>query len=172
MNGQQEIQLYDIYPMWHLPFWKTWPFYIGVGVLISLIIGLLGWFVWKKLRNKKVATEPVWISALRNLRALQNKKCVTKEEGKQVYFALTDILKRYIQERFGLPVHGKTDEELIRYLKEHNLLPELRDDIADIAQGCVYIKFANEQAMQDHIARHIALSISLVTKTIPQESKK
>lgn len=173
MNAQNTAQqLYDIYPLWHVPFWQTSLFYTVIAIIgiIFLISGI--YYFWKKRRKKNATIEVPWQRALRELRALELKENSTKDDGKQCYFAMTEILKRYLHARFHLPVQGTTDDELVRYLKDSKQLPELVDAIHDIAQGCIYIKFANEQAMQEQIARHLALSITLVTQTIPRESKK
>lgn len=165
-------QLYDIYPLWHVPFWQTTFFYGLVIFFIAAAIVSVVYYFWKKHRSKIRPMRPAWERALGELRALEQKKIITKEDGKEFYFALTNIIKRYMHERYHMPVVGKTDDEFIAYLKESNQLPEFIEILHDIAQGCLYIKFANEQAMQDQIARHVAASILIITKTIPTEIKK
>ena len=83
---------------------------------------------------------------------------------------MTAILKQYLNARYGLDTIGKTDDELILYLKEDKTLSEqILKDIEDICKGCVFIKFANQEAMQNQIEKHLELCIQVVTKTIPQE---
>ena len=119
--------------------------------------------------KKKPMPIAPWQVALAELKALQDQSYETPEQGKQFYFQITDILKRYISDRFNLDTHGKTDEELVSYLKEQELLAVVKDGVSDIAQGCVFIKFAGQQAMQEQIKRHLNVGVCLVTQTIPKQ---
>lgn len=165
----QQLELYDIYSLWHIPFWQRDWFKMLVA-LVVLIIGLLcAWYVYKRFFKKKPAPIPAWQKALQELEQLKEYSIETKDHGKQFYFHITDILKRYIAARFNLNIQAKTDEELVAYLQNQEVLPLVKDGIKDIAQGCVYIKFANQHAMQEQIKRHLSLGFDLVKQTIPEQ---
>jgi hypothetical protein len=162
--------LYDIYSVWHVPFWQTSWFYWAVIGLIILLCIVLVWSVyrWYRLRNRQPITS--WEKALHIITKLQKKTYTTQQEGKQCYFVLTTILKQYLEERFAYPIAHKTDEEAASYLEHQQLEPNLKKNVQEILRGCLLIKFANEQAVNEQIQAHLALAKEAVLSTIPQKN--
>lgn len=162
--------LYDIYPLWHVPFWQTIWFYSAVIVIIALLFLVCMLFLYRKFLRRSVPLLPPWERALQALYKLQQQKYSSEEDGKLCYFKLTDIIKQYVQERFDIPMQGKSDQEALLFL-ENNNMPLVYEPFKEIVQGCLYIKFANQQAMQEQIQRHIALAITIVNQTKPEKKQ-
>jgi len=169
MKTIEKLELYDIHSVWHTPFWQTKIFMISVAAIGVGVVVLLCYWVYKNYFRKKPVAVPVWEQALLEMKVLQEKKYETKEDGKKFYFQVTDILKRYLESRYNYNLHGKTDEELVCYLDQQDTLPDLKNGLKDITQGCIYIKFANQEAMQEQILSHLEMGIKLITMTIPNE---
>lgn len=172
MEKINNLELYDIYSTWHIPFWQTTWFYITVGAVITLIVGVTAiWiFVWYRRRNHVPQT--AWQIALAQLHALQKKRYTSKAAGKQCYFTITSILKQYLHAQHQLQTIGKTDEELIAYLQERTLLTQpVIQSLKEICDGCLYIKFANQEAVQKQISEHLALSVQILEETRPCEKQ-
>ncbi len=172
MQSLNEKGLYDIYAMWHVPFWQTTQFYIAVSTICLIILSGIIWLFIRWYRKKNAVPKTAWENALDALQLLQQKKYLSKEEGKLCYFAMTSILKKYLATRFAYPLDGKTDEEMIFYLAKSTDQKMLADDLKEIIDGCLYIKFANAQAMQENITKHLEQSCMIVKKTIPVEIQK
>ncbi len=172
MDGLDEKGLYDIYSIWHVPFWQTTQFYIIVSVICLLVILALAWWLIRKYIKKNRKPVPAWQRALEQLQQLQNKTYSSKQEGKQCYFAITSILKQYLQNRYQFDAPSKTDTELIQYLQKNKYSETLAQNMKDICNGCILIKFANQQAMQEQIVQHIALGIQIVRQTMVPDKKK
>lgn len=169
MERLEQLELYDIYSLWHIPFWQQTWFKIIMWALVGLVVLFLGRWVYNRFLKKKPVPISPWEKALGELKLLQQDRYETKEQGKHFYFKITDILKQYIGARFNLDTYSKTDEELVSYLQDQEILTFIKEGIKDIAQGCIYIKFANQEAMQEQINRHLNLGIQLVTETIPEK---
>jgi hypothetical protein len=122
-------------------------------------------------RTKEILPKTAWEAALDELQRLQQKTYTSKEDGKVCYFAMTSILKTYLAARFACPLDGKTDEEMIVYFAKSINHKELADELKEIIDGCLYIKFANEQAMQENINKHLEKSCKIVKKTMPVENR-
>jgi hypothetical protein len=166
MNPLNDQGLYEIYSVWHVPFWQTRSFYLIIATLIVLstvvaVVLLIRWY-----RKKQGAAQTSWQQALAQLATLQHRHYATKEEGKACYFAMTSILKEYLARRFDYPLPGKTDEEMVQYLA-HSAHPQLAHAIKPIIEGCVHIKFANEQALEQTIKKHLEQCGHIITSTIP-----
>lgn len=172
MQKMNEQGLYDIYSIWSVPFWQTKEFYIAVGITIAIILGIAAWFFIRWYRKKNVVPKTAWQTALESLHSLQQKKYTSKEEGKLCYFAMTNVLKKYLAARYAYPLDGKTDEEMVSYLAKSAEQKVLAHELKEIIDGCLYIKFANEQAMQENISKHLEQSCAIVKKTIPVEVSK
>lgn len=162
--------LYDIYSVWHVPFWQTSWFYWTMICLAIVLCVVLRWgaYRWYGLRNKQPITP--WQKALRSITKLQNKTYATQQEGKQCYFVLTTTLKQYLEERFAYPIAHKTDEEVAAYLEQQQLEQNIKKNVQEILRGCLLIKFANEQAVNEQIQKHLALAKETVVSTIPQKT--
>ncbi len=155
--------LYDIYDVWHVPFWQTTAFFYSmvalgvVGVLLSI------WFIIKKMRSKQKVQTP-GEKALHQLHALQNSN-ITVDNGKEFYFALTAIVKKYLEDRYGYKLTHKTDAECVKYLENNQLLPNHLDDLRRIFSGVEIIKFANAQAAYEQMLNDVQRTILLVQST-------
>jgi hypothetical protein len=173
MEKINRIELYDIYTTWHVPFWQTNWFYLTIIVVSLLTIGsIIAWLIIRyKERNKPIKTP--WQIALEQLHVLQKHTYTTKAESKECYFAITNILKEYLHTQHQLHTIGKTDVELIRYLKQGSLLkPAILKNLEEICNGCLYIKFANQEAIQKQISDHLALSVYIVVQDNKQNDTK
>ena len=158
-----EDGFYDIYGGWHIPFWQTKSFLLCVGVVTIIFIALIAWLIVKKIRSH--TRVPAWAIALEKLKVLGDQACSSKEEGKQAYFNLTDILKKYISARYSIPITSKTDEELILFLDKQEIPQKVKDIMQQIGEGCLLIKFADQQAMQEQIDKDVLGAIDLVVTT-------
>ncbi len=165
-----EKGLYDIYSVWHVPFWQTRRFFWSCVTATTLVCTALLWILYRWYRAKQRTVLTPWQHALEQLTALHKETYATKQQAKECYFAMTSILKTYLHARYQYDVLGKTDEELVSYLqKQSNVMPELPDTIQEICAGCLLIKFANQEALAEQITTHLNQSIELVKQTIPQE---
>jgi len=167
MNNSHMKDFYDIFGVWHEPWWQRTAFKGFIISLISLIGLWLIYVVLKKIFTRK-KYKPCWEIALAYLGNLSAQNILVSGKAKTFYFQLTGILKQYITERYGVAVLGSTEKEILAYLEEQvnfpkESLPLLRD-IFDHARS---IKFANEAALKEQIEQDLALGVRLVRETIP-----
>ena len=166
-----EKGLYGIYDVWHVPFWQTPLFYtilalISFFIVVTVLLLVVRWY-YARAQQKKI--DP-WDKALAVLDQLKEQEYATTERSKFAYFTITAVLKEYLNDRYRFDVQGKTDDELFTYLQKHNFKKELLVYLQDILDGGVMVKFANEQAIQDQVRRHITVACMFVTQTIDQSS--
>jgi hypothetical protein len=169
MNRDLEKELYDIEPLWHVPFWQTKQFLwilIGIGVLL---VALIVFFILKKWYSKKRVQLP-WERALAQLAVLEKNKYVSTVHGKEFYGELTRILKEYIHDRYQIDVIHATDEELLIILEKQSELPSvLYEQARDLMDGMAFIKFANVQAAQKKIEEDFERTGKIIKETIPKK---
>lgn len=162
-------QLYDIYGVWYVPFWQRPWFYWSMLSVGFVGISILVWmFIKKYYGQKSVEQIPYWQQALDQLHLLRQHNVATAEHGQKFYLTLTIILKNYMQERYAYDVRSKTDAEVLAYLKEMNFDKTLYNELEQVFQGSVFIKFANTQAMQSQIEQDLLRSQAFIHNTLPQ----
>ena len=159
-NTQQE--LYDIFPQWHIPFWKQqWFILASYGALCILLI-LIGFLVYRWYIRSKQQPIPYWQAALQSIAKLQNKSYTKKEDGKRLYFTLTALLKSFMEKRFSVKMKNCTDEQVAQLIKTLAIDETSKKQLEAIFTGTVYIKFANEQALDAQIKKHLQLAAHFI----------
>ncbi|MDP3889148.1 MAG: hypothetical protein Q8Q25_01235 [bacterium] len=163
--------LYDIYGIWHQPFWQTRTFLIIVLVLSGvLILGFFGFMLRWILKRRKKRLLP-WQRALHELDRLKQQKMVTIEQAKQLYSGVSIVFKSYFHERYHFDLYGKTDQEMLFYLKQRDFPADLMRDIEQVLLGGQMVKFAGQRALQEVIERHFNICTTIIMRTIPEEKQ-
>ena len=159
-------QLYDIYEMWHTPFWQTQTFLITA--LLFLLVFLGSGIVFLMYLRKKKYKQKYWECTLAHIDALGER--MNQKGAKHFYFELTSILKKYFHKRFGAETEAKTDQEFVTFLSTISFPASLHDDVQNIFSGSMYIKFANAQALDERMKRDFIASKNIIKKTIPPKN--
>ncbi len=145
---------------------------ILVAIHILFIIGFLIWFFFIRKETGPVTKAPAPVLPitdryLNRLIALEQQKLWQQEKRKEYYSALTDILRQYLEERFGFTAMERTSDEILMQIEHH---PETREqavsiryvlDMADMA------KFAKSQPLPDENIRAMELVKQFVSVTRP-----
>jgi len=147
-EDQAKLDIKEIAPPVRLPGRARWPYYAGFGAsaaLLALACGVL----WR--RRRKRAAPPVPIvppheRALNALDALLAEKLVERGEYKLFYIGVSDILRRFIEERYGLHAPERTTEEFLAELGNTRALERNQKLLLrDFLKHCDLVKFAEYQ---------------------------
>jgi hypothetical protein len=163
---KEPVELVDIYDYYYIPFWQTMWFKISMAVLAAALITAfcIWWFV---LRRKKPLTADQW--AKRELAQLAVHKCTTQQDFRQLYFRLTEIIKGYLTRRYGWVLADKTDHELIAWLTEQQFDPTILDLLTQLADGAMWVKFANTSALKSQAETDVKTVHAMIDQTKIQE---
>ncbi len=145
----------DIKDILPAPFsWTPW----WIGFLLALILGFLGYWLYRRSRLKEPASEqvdpglPLHEQTLKRLDELESMGWWQKGEVKRYYVELTDILRQYLEQRFQMAALEKTTEELVRGMEEHRELQVHRRDLGIILENADLAKFARASlSPEDHL---------------------
>lgn len=131
--------------IWHVVVWVLVRL-IGVGILILLLILLWQILVKKKKPLaffRKRIIEPPHVVALRDLEHLRVEKLWQKGHTKAYYTRLTDILRVYIDGRYGVNAMESTSYEILQELKKAGMTDQdLYQKISDMFSCADLVKFA------------------------------
>ena len=140
--------------------------------LVLILIILLSIFTYKKYFNKKKKTvvvkkniqTPAHVLALNALKKLENKKLIDKKDIKEYYSSISEIIRRYIENRFNFPALELTTYEILNIItaiikKEESISLKNILEISDL------VKFAKKIPNQNENVRNLNLATDFVKKT-------
>ena len=140
--------------------------------LVLVLIILLSIFTYKKYFNKKKKTivvkkniqTPAHIIALNSLKKLENKKLIDKKDIKEYYSSISEIIRRYIENRFNFPALELTTYEILNIItaiikKEESISLKNILEISDL------VKFAKKIPDQIENVKNLNLATDFVKKT-------
>lgn len=130
--------------------------YLGIVVLVA-VIGYVGYRYWKK-RKRRVNGEvyvppprPAHTIALEELAVLKGKRLWQRGLVKQYYSEVSEIARRYIENRFGLMALEQTTDEIMYGLRHLNIKPTVCSKAETLLQLSDLVKFARyEPGLSEH----------------------
>jgi hypothetical protein len=154
---------------------------IGAGIL-ALAYGII--YILRKRKRKEPVfaftkpRDPPHVIALRELDELRKAKLWQKNEYKVYYTRLTEIIRRYIERRFGIPAMEQTTFDILRSWKEEGYEDqELIDILKQLLNLADLVKFAKEKPLPTDNEINMDNAYVFVRKTrpvvmIPEEAEK
>ncbi|MBK6777624.1 MAG: hypothetical protein IPG74_17890 [Flavobacteriales bacterium] len=154
----------DIKGIYEVPFslmdWlkENWPWVAGGVAGIAGVVLALVFLLRRKPKTAIAIPEPVvplHVRVLSGLDDIEGKRLWQQGLHKQYHSEVTDLLRGYIEERFGAPALEKTTDELLQELKLSSMRHEHREQLGNILRLADFVKFAkltpapaeNEQLM-------------------------
>lgn len=136
--------------------WKEWSGAFWLSVLfVFLCIAI--YYLWTRLKENKpviaqarfIKREPPHKKALKDIETLKTERTSVSENQKAYYTKLTEVLRKYIEERFGFNAMEMTSSEIISRLQQdgdRKMIEELRElfNTADLVKFAKYSTLINE----------------------------
>jgi len=141
---------------------------------IAIIVGLiLVFFIWRYLKNRKGDEEeevleeiiPAHIIALEKLSHLLQSEQWKSEEKKAYYSDLTDTVRTYLENRFGIHAMEQTTREIIKDLKYASISEEDKVYLRKILREADMVKFAKFSPGDEDAFAYLNKSIDFVKRT-------
>ena len=164
------FQIHDIKEQMRYPltFDEVLPWIAGLWLLATLVILAVCLVQLRRRREAGVEKpkDPAYIVALRELDKWRGDKFWAPDKQKSYYSGITDALKNYIEDRFGVDAPEMTTAELFEALKQAEDLPaELREELRELFECADFVKFAKHTASQEENARALPTAVRFVTST-------
>lgn len=161
-----ESKWYDWLPDWITDYW--------VWILFTLLIiagGICGYLILSKKVNVTILPQkkrlPPDQIAFQRLTALKEAQLWEKGMEKEYYTRLIDILRDYLQERFGINAMEMTSSQILKALRDNEetkLSSERMQRVVEIAD---FVKFAKVRPLPDDNVRSFAEAVRFVEETRP-----
>ena len=150
--------------------------WIGGGLLAAALIALAVWLIVRASKRKAEALkpkDPAYIVALRELNKYRSDKYWAPDKQKAFYSGITDALKFYMDERFGVDAPEMTTAELFDALKsDKDITPEMYSSLKELFERADFVKFAKHIASEQENAAALPLAVRFVTTTYQTDLEK
>ena len=156
-------------------FKEVLPWVLGGIAVIALI--LLAFKLIDRANKRKAEAlkpkDPAYIVALRELDKYRSDKYWAPERQKAFYSGITDALKFYMDDRFGVDAPEMTTAELFDALKsDKDITPEMYSELKELFERADFVKFAKHVASDEENAGALPLAVRFVTTTYQADIEK
>lgn len=170
-----------IKPIMSAPFyWSELFTWVGYVLLAFLVVGIIVLVLLKYVLKKKVpfidqTPQPVippHIVALEKLEEIKVQKIWQCGDIKVFYTQVTDVLRVYLEGRFGINAMELTSDEIMALVKKEPGLNEVRAALKDLLTLADLVKFAKMVPIENQNERSLLIAFDVVDKTKPVEESQ
>ena len=168
-----EADIKDIKEPMDVPFnWWAVMKWVLLVLGISALIGGIGYFLWRKKKEKegvvfkKKPKIPAHEIALKRLEEIRAAKLWQNNQTKEFHVEVTEAMRQYIEDRYQLDALEQTTSEIMDSLKSIHLSDELRNSIKKTLELADLVKFAKVKPLADENERSLDVAFRFVKETL------
>ncbi len=158
-----------------IPWWE-----IALYVLGVLLIAAIIYFLYQRYKKKKsllpVEKEeliiPPHVIALSSLEELEKEQLWQRGFIKEYHSRITEIIRRYFEQRFNLPALELTTSEAVELLRNHPEANEIVELTFNFLSNADLVKFAKFTPMDEVNIEMMKQAFMIVETTIPKEKEE
>ena len=144
-------------------------------VLLALIIAGAAYYFYRRYQKKKLSMQPVrkviklpvHTIALNSLHELEEQKLWQKGMIKEYHSAITEIIRRYFEERFNMPALELPTSEAVELLRLRKGSETILDTTYNFLSNADLVKFAKFTPLGSVNEEMMKQAYEIVNKTIP-----
>lgn len=153
----QELQLSDIKPIQKAPFvWKDLLSLLWIPAVIILLLAILGAIIYIIVRKNRKGyfftpppVLPAHVRAIKSLDKIKSEKIWQQDRIKEFYTELTDVLRIYIHERYGVNSLEMTSGEILDIINTKQEEDSVYENLKQVLYIADLVKFAKHQPFND-----------------------
>lgn len=173
VNTDKPEEFYDIKNFWKPPFvladYYAWIF----GVLITLFLICVIGYIVQRIRNRKPILPlskpepklPPYEQAVKELDEIKQQKLWQQGRSKEYYTQITETLRRYLVERFGIQAMEMTSGEILDAIRKDTDAKSVYDSLKQIMELSDFVKFAKMNPLPDENERSLMNAYLFVSQT-------
>ena len=150
----------------------------GILLVLAIIvlIALVGYIIYRIINKKSLVPfkkeepyVPPHIRAIRKLDAIKSEKLWQMGKIKEYHSEITDTLRKYIEERFGIGAMEMTSGEILADIKKYSDTDIAYDNLRQILLTADFVKFAKYKPLPDENETSMSNAYLFVDTTKPEE---
>ena len=160
------FRLLDWVPDWMADYWWAW--LLGLLLIAGALFYYFKWYRHGRnpLRPEKKRLPP-YEEAMLNLEALKQRQLWQNGQEKEYFTGLTDILRVYIDRRFGINAVEMTSTQIVATLKERGETRAVNEQLTMILEMADIVKFAAVRPLADDNELAYQRAVNFVEETKP-----
>ena len=146
--------------------------WVAGGLAVAGLIALVIWLIVRYRRAhdpENIKRDPAHIVALRKLEKYRGNKLWAADKQKTFYSGITDAVREYIDERYGLAAMEMTTAEIFKGLDDTDIPAELKAELRELFERADFVKFAKYVASDEDNAKALPVAVRFVTSTYQTE---
>ncbi len=168
---------YDIKDTLKPPFVLSDYYFIIYGILGTLLLFCIVMYILQKRKKaepilsfkKKEPDLPPHIKAIMHLDEIKSEKLWQQGKMKEYHTEITDVLRKYIEDRFGINALEMTSEEIVQQSYKLSEADSARDSLKYILQLADFVKFAKYNPLPEENEMSLMNSYLFVNQTKKEE---
>lgn len=151
----------------YIPDWLIW-------TLLGLVVASMAVAAYLLLRKHKVEVEikrakpvPPYELAMSRLQSLRSRNLPENGHEKEFYTELVDILRDYLQGRFGINAMEMTSTQIVKALRTNAETRMSADTVKSVLSMADFVKFAKVRPVPDDNVRAFSRAQDFVEQTKP-----
>lgn len=168
VENPEDSSIFDKLPDWLYNYWWL--------ILLALAVGVAAWLLYRRYRKEGVILpkkpEPTpYEQAIRNLHALKERKLWERGMEKEYFTDLTEILRIYLDRRFGINALEMTSRQIMQTLTDNERVKDKRAYIRQILDIADFVKFAKIRPLPADNIEAYENAVKFVEETKPDENE-
>ena len=144
--------------------------WLAALVLLAALVYLVVRIIKNRKENKtffgkKIVQDPPHIVALRSLDKIRGQKLWQNGKQKQFYTGVTDALRLYIADRYGIVTLERPSGEMLEELSQQGIDEKLFAETSELFSRADLVKFAKYSASNEENEETIPVAVRFVNST-------
>jgi hypothetical protein len=160
--------VHDLKPAETFP--NHWLWAVPAALLLAAGLAYAGVRLYRRMRKARqraASPLPPWEQALAALDALPWREWLAAGQVKRYYYALSEVLKRYIERRFEFNAVEQTTTEILASMRTYKT--PMREEVRQFLTRSDFVKYAKTVPPAEEMRSAIAEVREIVTRTRPAE---
>lgn len=166
--AKPNTKLIDYLPDFIVDYWWIYLLVIAVAVIVFIIVMLRKRNVKDIIMPKKKPIPPYQM-AIQQLNKLKGEKLWENGHEKEYYTRLTEILRIYLDRRFGINAMEMTSSQIMSHIRDNETTKPSVPMMRQILEIADFVKFAKVRPLPDDNAKAFSNAMQFVESTKPEE---
>lgn len=177
VNVDKPEEFFDIKPVWKPPFVLADYYPLILEILLAILLIAAAIYFYKRYKNRKSLIPfrkeepklPPHEQAIKELDEIRQQKLWQQGRVKEYYTQITDILRRYMEERFFFQAMEMTSGEILDHIRQVSETDSVYENLKQILQLADLVKFAKWKPLPDENDLSIMNAYLFVNQTKVEE---
>lgn len=151
--------------------WAEWSPLFWMSLLLLVLTIVMFYLVARLRDNKPIIAKIRFVrkmlphqAAMKEIKRIQSSKLSSSADQKEYYTALTDTLRKYLQERFGFNAMEMTSSEIIDWLRKENDQQKI-EELRQLLETADLVKFAKFSTPENEKDRGMESVVQFINET-------